>query len=346
MRKIEILDCTLRDGGLGIEDAHKTGIEMDVFAEDIVEKAISYFSKSDLEIIELGAIEITDSNMKKYCIYKSIEEVSKKIPLEYPKEQMYVALFRGPDTPVEDIPDWNESYCKGIRVIIRYSELEKSLEFCKALSKKGYKVFVQPMLTMRYTEEELDMLIRAANEMNAYALYFVDSYGYMTEKDVHYFMEKYDKELNSEIKIGFHSHNNLNLAFSNAKSFIKYPTKRDIIIDSCILGMGQGAGNLQTELITDYLNKYCEKNYDYEAILSICELIEEFSPRPLWGYTISTLLPAIHKVAYKYSINMREKYELSYAEINYLLKNIPENLRHRYTKENLGKLLSLLEKGR
>ena len=258
---------------------------------------------------------------------------------------MFVALFRGPDTPIEDIPDWNKTYCEGIRVIIRYSELQKSLNFCKALSKKGYKVFVQPMLTLRYTEEELDLIIKASNEMKAYALYFVDSYGYMTERDVTYFLKKYDEKLDSEIKIGFHSHNNLNLAFSNVRAFINYETNRDIIVDSCVLGMGQGAGNLQTEIISDYLNKHYNKKYDYNKILEICEIIEKFSPKPLWGYTVTTLLPALHKVAYKYSINLRERYNLSYAEINYLLENIPEDLRHRYTQENLDRLLNLLKKG-
>lgn len=345
MRKIELLDTTLRDGGLGLEDAAKTGLKTKVYTEDTVNKVISCFSKSNLEIIELGAIEITENDLTKYCIYQSIQEISKKIPSKYSENQMYVALFRGPDTPIEDIPEWNESYCRGIRVIIRYSELQKSLDFCKALSEKGYKVFVQPMLTMRYTEKELDLIIKAANEMKAYALYFVDSYGYMTEQDVCYFLKKYDSSLNSKIKIGFHSHNNLNLAFSNVKTFINYETNRNIIIDSCVLGMGQGAGNLQTEIITDYLNKYYNKKYDYELILEICELIEKFSPKPLWGYTVSTLLPALHKVAYKYSINLREKYGLSYTKINYLLKNIPEDLRHRYTQENLNKLLNLLEKG-
>lgn len=345
MREIKILDCTLRDGGLGIEDANKTGINMKVFDKTIVNKMISYFSNSNLDIIELGSIEITDSDVTRYCIYPSIEEISKKIPHKYSKNQMFVALFRGPDTSIEDIPDWNETYCEGIRVIIRYSELQKSLNFCKALSKKGYKVFVQPMLTLRYTEEELDLIIKAANEMKAYALYFVDSYGYMTERDVAYFLKKYDEKLDSEIKIGFHSHNNLNLAFSNVRAFINYETNRDIIVDSCVLGMGQGAGNLQTEIISDYLNKYHNKKYDYNMILEVCELIEKFSPKPLWGYTITTLLPAIHKVAYKYSINLRERYGLSYTEINYLLENISEDLRHRYTQENLDKLLNLMKKG-
>ena len=345
MREIKILDCTLRDGGLGIEDANKTGIKMRVFNEKIIDRTISYFSNSNLDIIELGSIEITDSDVTRYCIYPSIEEISKKIPQKHSENQMFVALFRGPDTPIEDIPDWNKNYCKGIRVIIRYSELQKSLDFCKVLSEKGYKVFVQPMLTMRYTEEELDLIIKASNNMKAYVLYFVDSYGYMTGKDVTYVLKKYDEKLNPEIKVGFHSHNNLNLAFSNVKTFINYKTKRDIIVDSCILGMGQGAGNLQTEIISNYLNKHHNKKYNYNMVLKICELIERFSPKPLWGYTITTLLPALHKVAYKYSINLRERYNLSYVEINYLLENIPEDLRHRYTPKNLEKLLSLFKKG-
>lgn len=345
MREIKILDCTLRDGGLGIEDANKTGIKMRAFDEKTVNKIISYFSNSNLDIIELGSIEITDSDVTRYCVYPSIKEISKKIPQKYLENQMFVALFRGPDTPIEDIPDWNENYCEGIRVIIRYSELQKSLDFCKALSKKGYKVFVQPMLTLRYTEEELDLIIKESNEMKAYALYFVDSYGYMTDQDVIYFLKKYDEKLDSEIKIGFHSHNNLNLAFSNVRAFINYETNRDIIVDSCVLGMGQGAGNLQTEIISDYLNKHYNKKYDYNKILEICEIIEKFSPKPLWGYTVTTLLPALHKVAYKYSINLRERYNLSYTEINSLLENIPEDLRHRYTQENLDKLLNLLKKG-
>lgn len=40
------------------------------------------------------------------------------------------------------------------------------------------------MLTMRYSEIEIQMVIDAANAMNAYAVYFVDSYGYMHENDV------------------------------------------------------------------------------------------------------------------------------------------------------------------
>lgn len=343
--RIQLLDCTLRDGGFGLEDCNKTSIKTKTYNTQLTEKIISLFSRSNIDIIELGAIEITNNDVTKFCIYQSIEEVSKNIPLKLSNdEQMYVALFRGPDTPIEAIPNWNEKYCKGIRVIIRYSELKKTLDFCKALSEKGYKVFVQPMLTLRYTEEEIDLLIKYSNEMNAYALYFVDSYGYMDENDIKRFLKRYDEGLNKDIRIGFHAHNNINLAFSNAKEFINNQFDRNIIVDSCVMGMGQGAGNLQTELISDYLNKNFDKKYDYDKILEVCEIIEEFTPEPLWGYRLTTLLPAINKVAYKYSINLRKNYDLSYVQINYLLKNIPEELRHRYTEQNLQKLLKILKK--
>ena len=253
---------------------------------------------------------------------------------------MFSVLYRGPDTPIENIPDWNENLITGVRVILRYSELKKSLEFCKSLSKKGYKVFVQPMLTMRYSEDEIDMLIDYANDMNAYALYFVDSYGYMQKSDIERFFYRYDEKLRQNIKIGFHAHNNMNLAFSNAIAFLSIENQnRDIIVDSCITGMGQGAGNLQTEIISDHLNKYFGKNYDYGYILDACDVIEKYCEPVLWGYSVTRLLPAIHQVAYKYSVMLRAKFKFSYREINDILSNMPESLRHRYTEENLFELL-------
>ena len=111
------------------------------------------------------------------------------------------------------------------------------------------------MLTMRYSEIEIQMVIDAANAMNAYAVYFVDSYGYMHENDVIRFFKRFDGSLDDSIKIGFHAHNNMNLAFANALTFIKQESDRKIIVDACIAGMGQGAGNLQTEIIIEHMIK-------------------------------------------------------------------------------------------
>lgn len=339
--RVQILDCTLRDGGLGLEDAHINKISECGFSAQQIDQIIMNLQKSNIDIIELGSIEISPNDKRKWAIYQDVESISFQLSASRSANQMFVGLYRGPDTPIEDIPQRTSDMVDGVRVIIRYSELKKSMDFCAALSKKGYKVFVQPMLTMRYTNEELDYIIRETNEMNAYALYFVDSYGYMQADDIVRFMKKFDSGLKDTVRIGFHAHNNMNLAYANALAFINYDTERNIIVDSCALGMGQGAGNLQTELIVPYLNRQNKNRYDYNAVLNVCEEIEKFLEPNIWGYSVTRLLPALHKTAYKYAIVLRNHYKLSYAEINRILANIPEDLRHRYTPENTKKLLGL-----
>lgn len=336
---IELLDTTLRDGGLCLEDAYKNGLSDKSYTEQARTEIADHLRDSNAEFIELGSIEISRDNKERFAIYQSIEDISGIMPREKRPGQEFAALYRGPDTPIEDIPEWKPGYCRVIRVILRYSELQKSLNFCAALARKGYCVFVQPMLTMRYSDEEIHQIIKASNDMGAYALYFVDSYGYMQENDVRTLFRKYDAGLNPEIRIGFHAHNNMGLAFSNVQVFLGMETERARIVDSCIMGIGQGAGNAQTEVIVDHLNRHYGKAYDFDAVLDASEVVGTLWDRPLWGFSVEYLLPAIHQTAYKYSSALRHRYGLSYREINKLMANIPEELRQRYTQDNVEELL-------
>ena len=198
---VQILDCTLRDGGQGLEDNVKHQIGSACFEFNDIELISSKLAKADIDIIELGCIEISPIDKKRFSIYQTSEEISKKKPAQHKKNQLFVGLYTGPDTPVSNIPEWDSNMVDGVRVILRYSELKKSLNFCAALSAKGYKVFVQPMLTMRYTEDELKYLVDESNTMGAYALYFVDSYGYMREPDIDRLYNIYNEQLNPEIQM-------------------------------------------------------------------------------------------------------------------------------------------------
>lgn len=338
-RSIQILDCTLRDGGLALEDANQKGWSSARFSQQMIHGLVRDLVDTGIDIVELGSIEISAEDKRGFGIYQNIESISQVMPKEREDKQMYAALYRGPDTPIEDIPTWKSEYCEAIRVIIRYSELRKSLDFCAALSRKGYKVFVQPMLTMRYTPEEIQLMIRYANEMDAYALYIVDSYGYMTEQDITEIYKQYDKGLKPSVRIGFHAHNNMNLAFANALSFLNESGERGIIVDSCMIGIGQGAGNLQTEIIVNHMNEKHGVGYCFDAVLRACEKIEPFYADSVWGYSVTRLLPAIHKTAYKYALTLRKGYNLSLIDIHHILGSMPERYRHRYTAENTVELL-------
>lgn len=339
---LKVLDCTLRDGGQGLEDFAKNGIKTEFFTEEERNKIASCVRDSGIDIVELGSMAESVENKEKFAIYRNVEELSRHIPKRINTNQMYVGLYIGPDTPLNEIPSWNPELVDGIRVILRYSELEKSINYCAALAKKGFKVFMQPMLTMRYTDEDLDKVIYAANEMGAFAVYFVDSFGYMNEQDVERLFHYYVEKLDPKIHIGFHAHNNMERAFGNVRYFIEHFKGRDRIVDSCVTGMGQGAGNLQTEVLVDYLNKNYGTDYDFNEILSVCEMLNKFRMHDLetWGYTPLRLIPAIHNAAYKYAVAMRIQYDMSLIEINNVLSRAPDELKHRYTPENLKKLLA------
>jgi len=340
--QVLLLDATLRDGGMGLEDFSRNHFSDKCYTDVAKRDILRSLKESDLDIVELGAIGRAGESKGKFAIYPRVEDLSRFLPTKRSSATMYAGMYIGPDRDVQEIPAWNSTLVEGARVILRYSELEKSLEYCAALSRKGYLVFIQPMLTMRYTNDELDLIIRYANEMGAYACYFVDSYGYMNADDITRLFDYYDKKLDKSIRIGFHAHNNMSLAYANALAFLNRKTERTLIVDSCVTGMGQGAGNLQTELIVPYLNAHFGKRYSLGPILDICDYLErEMLPTSLWGYSVTCMLPALYKTAYKYSLVMRLKYHMSFRDINETLKKMPDSLRCRYTPESLEYILSL-----
>ena len=52
------------------------------------------------------------------------------------------------------------------------------------------------------------------------AVYIVDSFGEMRTNELLKILNIFNKNLNPDIRIGFHSHNNLQLSYSNAIEFI------------------------------------------------------------------------------------------------------------------------------
>lgn len=339
-KNIILLECTLRDGGLGFEDIAKSNDSGPFFEQSAIKALTEKLTLSKVEIIELGAIEESQEDKTKFAIYQNVEEISQLMPTCGSNGPMYAALYRGPDIPLEKIPVWRKELCKGARVILRYSELKKSLDFCAGLASKGYSVFVQPMLTMRYTDQELQMLLDAANDMDAFATYFVDSYGYMQSEDIRRLFERYNQALNPNIKIGFHAHNNQSLAFANSLEFLQQESDRDVILDSCIMGLGQGAGNLQTEIIANHCIAKYNKDYNYGAILDACEIVDQYWTPNTWGYSVTNFISSRHKAAYKYAMAMRNQYHMSYREIDQVFSTMSYDLKQRFTSQDLKNILA------
>ena len=60
--------------------------------------------------------------------------------------------------------------------------------------------------------------------------------------------------MSSSIRIGFHSHNNMQLSNALSQEFVRITQgKREVVVDATLSGMGRGAGNTPTELIVQYM---------------------------------------------------------------------------------------------
>ena len=109
----------------------------------------------------------------------------------------------------------------------------------------------------------------------------------------------------------------MQLAYSNAQSLVDFHTKRDLIIDSSIYGMGRGAGNLNTELFVEYLNDNADGEYDLKPLLTIIdEILNGFYQRNYWGYSLPNYLSAAHGAHPNYAGYLDDKKTLTVEDMN------------------------------
>ncbi|MCM1139752.1 MAG: aldolase catalytic domain-containing protein [Muribaculum sp.] len=323
MANIQILDCTLRDGGY-INDFR--------FGKRGISKIISQLTNAGIDIIETGFLE--DGNYDPDCsVYNTVEQIRELLPIDH-KNSMYVAMACYGEYDLEQLSEFDGTSIDGIRVTFHYNEIDEALEYCRHIQLKGYKVFVQPVGTSSYSDAQLLDLIGKVNEMNPYAFYLVDTLGLMHKDEVLRFFYLINHNLRAEINMGFHSHNNLQLSFSNCQALTVVETDRKISLDSSVYGMGRGAGNLNTELIASYLNEHCCADYDIEAILEVVdEFIVKIKQQFEWGYSVPYYLAAINGCHPNYASYLSEKNTLNVKSISAILHMIEPEKRSLFSKK-------------
>ena len=324
--QIKLLDCTLRDGGY---------INNWNFGKKNIDYMLTKFKKSKIELIELGYYTDIKKANDDCTFYNNLYDLDKKL-----NNNNYLVMINYSEVDIDNIP-LKESIDNifGIRVAFHKKDCVKALEYCKKIKDKGWNVFVQPMISMSYSNNEFSKLIKRVNEIKPYAFYIADSFGTMTEFDVINRFKLIDEKLEKNISVGFHSHNNLQLSYSNVISFLNMNLDRNILIDSSVYGMGRGAGNLNSELIIKYLNTKYNKDYDTESLLEIVDncLIHE-KQKNNWGYCLEYYLSAINNCHPNYSKFLSELHTLNIKDINSILKLISEDKKSNFNKEYINEL--------
>ena len=198
MSRINILDCTLRDGGYC--NAWR-------FGKGNIAKIITNLIEANVEIIECGFITNKITYSEDVSKYDTFTRTKAFIP-QNKGNKMFVCMINYGEYDLGAIPNRTEDTVDGIRVAFHKKNAEEAMAFCEGLKAKGYQVFVQPMVSMNYTDEEFIAPIKCANKIQPYAFYIVDTFGAMKKKDLTRLFYMVEHNLQEGISIGFHSHNN------------------------------------------------------------------------------------------------------------------------------------------
>ena len=323
MRNIRVLDCTLRDGGY---------INKFEFGKYAINDIITKLAKASIDIIECGFLK-TGAFDPDFSLFGSIESIRSAIGTKNPN-LLYVGMIQYGAIGIDEICDYDGTSIDGIRLTFHEHEIEPSFVFGRLLMDKGYKVFMQPVGTTSYDDSSLIELIKRVNELKPYAFYMVDTLGKMYKNDLLHMFYIVDYNLDPRIALGFHSHNNLQMSFANAQELAQINTKRNLIIDSSVLGMGRGAGNLNTELLVQYLNVNQGLKYDVFEIMNIMDqYIKPLSLKYKWGYDAAYYLAAVTNCHPNYASYLLNMQTLQVRDIGVILNGLDFEKRNLFDRE-------------
>lgn len=329
MAKKKVLDCTLRDGGY---------INNWNFGREIIKDIIYKLVISRVDYIEIGFLR--DCN---YCsdvtLFNNISEAKNILP-EVHGSTKFVLMALHNQYDISKLEKCDNKSIEMIRVTFHDYDVDEGLEFCAKVIEKGYKCFCNPINIMGYSDEKFLILLEKINKLNPYGFSIVDTFGSMMKHDLMRVYSLVEHNLNKNIIVGLHLHENLSLSYSLAQEFMQICLNdRNTIIDGSLLGMGRVPGNLCIELLMDYMNRCYTKNYYLDSMLdAIDEYILPIKEKTPWGYSIEYALSAKNNVHRNYAEYLINKEKLCARDINTLLSQIENGKKSAFDKEYIEKL--------
>ena len=335
MKNVKILDCTLRDGGRIINCA---------FPNSQIKDIAYRLADANIDIIEVGFLR--DAKSVNYqgnsTFFTDVDQIRPFVNRK--KDTMYVAFIDYGMFDFSTLKPYDGTSIDGLRIGFTRKNFENDheeiLECLAEVKQKGYKWFVQGVNSLGYTDRELLGIVDIVNQIQPEGFGIVDTYGAMYMDDVDRLYTIVDHNLDENIAIDFHSHNNYQLSFAFAQEIIRLSNgKREVIIDGTLNGMGKCAGNLNTELLVDYLVRKRNYDYDFDAILDIIDdHIYNYHLQHQWGYSIPALMGGIYRSHPNNIIYLTEKFRLATKDIKYIISMIDPDKRMRYDYDNIQRL--------
>jgi 4-hydroxy 2-oxovalerate aldolase len=319
MNNVKILDCTLRDGG------RVNGCD---FPEGFVNRLIYSLADANIDIIEVGFLRDLSSTQVSSIrmFFTDVEEIIPYLPKN--SNSIYVAFVDFGLYDFTNLRQYDGNSINGIRLAFTKKDFDDNknniILASRIVKENGYKLFLQGVNSLSYSDRQLLDVVDMVNEIQPYGFGIVDTYGSMYIDDVQYLYHLINHNLSPNVIIDFHSHNNFQLSYSFAQEVIRLSNDtRNIIIDATLRGMGKGAGNLNTELIVDYLVRKKSYSYNLEKILDIVDLdIYDLWKEYQWGYSPEYFVSGIYQTNPNNIIYLQNKYRVNTNDIKKILSKL------------------------
>ncbi len=316
-----LLDCTLRDGAYLVDK---------YFGDDVIRGIISGLVDANIDIVEIGFLQDEGFAPGK-TVYLNSRDAQKFVPQNHGKT-MFAVLADFSRYTISNLDPCDSTSFDAVRICFFKHERYDALEYFRAVKEKGYKLFVQPVDILGYTDSELIEFIEQVNKIEPYCFSLVDTFGSMYEDDLQRVFSLVNHNLCPNAKIGFHSHNNMQMSSSLSQAFLGMSVgHRNVIVDSTVSGMGRGAGNTPTELIAQYMVSKLQYHYDIDAILDVIDnYITPIKMRARWGYNTEMFLAGAYSAHVNNIAYLKKKNSIRSKDMRFILNKVGALARKRY----------------
>ena len=328
-KKIQLLDCTLRDGSYITESK---------FGEPAMKGIITKMQEAHVDVIEVGWLK--DKEYTEGTTFFHVPSDAEKYIVNKDPDVEYVAMIDWDRYNLDALPPYDGKSIDAIRLVFPVDHFKEGIALGQKIKDKGYRLYVQAANTLGYSDKQLLELIDEVNKTEPVAISVVDTFGAMYPDDLRHIVDIFERNLDKKIRLGFHSHNNQQLSFALCQEFVNIlkDSERGVMLDGSLCGMGRGAGNATTELVASFLNKKYNAGYDMNAILdAIDTYMEYFKEHFSWGYSTPYFVAGMYQCHVNNIAYLQKNHRANSKDMRNIISSLSQDERRAYDYDLLEK---------
>jgi 4-hydroxy-2-oxovalerate aldolase len=241
MQSIQILECTLGDGSYTVD--------WQFTAEDTA-LIVAALEQAGLQLIEIGHGLGMNASQKGRGFAAASDEEYLQAAADACSHAQF-GMFFIPGIADSSHLDMGSDYGMGfVRIGTNVTEVAEARTYIERAKKLGLTVSSNLMKSYALPVGDFVEQAKLLADYGTDVICIVDSAGGMMPKEVRDYTAGLKDAV--DIPVGFHGHNNLQLAIANSMAAIEAGAE---IIDATLQGIGRSAGNTPTELLVGIIEK-------------------------------------------------------------------------------------------